>query len=97
MICPDCYSRVQATSKLSWFERFINLFTPYTVCRCPECHWRGPLAVNSLPLPQQYKQSVVGWVLGILIALTVAWFVVGDMGTSGINPSGASAEMKWGW
>lgn len=98
MICPECYTRVRPAQRLTLAERFIVFATPYHICACPDCHWRGLLAVNSLSLSQHFKQSLFGWLLGILLALSIAWLVAGQLEpNSSIRPSGASAEMKWGW
>jgi hypothetical protein len=43
------------------------------------------------------QQSTLGWVVGIVLALVIAWFVADSMQAHNLKPSDASAEIKWSW
>jgi hypothetical protein len=97
MICPDCYAHVRFATRLSVREKLVNSLTPYRTYRCDECHWRGSLANFGASIKQHLKQSTLGWVLGVILALGIAWFVADQMEVHNLNPAGASAEIKWAW
>jgi hypothetical protein len=97
MICPDCYAHVRPASRLSVREKLIGYLTPYRTYRCDECRWRGVLTNFGSSTRQHFKQSTLGWLIGIVLALGIAWFVADEMQAHNLKPSAASAEMKWDW
>lgn len=97
MICPECYVSVHRSHVRSVRERLITIFTPYHFFRCSECDWRGLLSFRGRVSFQQIKQSLFGWIMGIVLALSIAWLVVGELDQHKFKPSDASAEIKWGW
>ena len=97
MICPDCYAHVRLATRLSAGEKLVNTLTPYKTFRCDECHWRGSLTTLGASIRHHFKQSALGWVLGVVLALGIAYFVADEMQANNVSPSAASAEMKLGW
>ena len=97
MICPECYAHVYRVLAYSLRTRLFSRFTPYQPFYCRECRWRGLLLTTGARLIPNFKQSLLGWFIGIVIAISIAWLVVGDLESSAFKPSDASAEIKWGW
>ena len=95
MICPDCYAHVRLATRLTVREKLVNQLTPYRIYRCDECRWRGSLTTLGASIKQNFKQSTLGWVLGVILALGIAWFVADEMQAHNVSPADASAEMKW--
>lgn len=94
MICPVCYAHLHRLPARGLHERILKFFTQYRPYSCDECDWRGMLSAASFVSRQQLKQTLLGWALGIALALGIAWFMVGELQTQNIQPSGASAEIK---
>lgn len=97
MICPECYAHVRRIRAYSLTSQVLTWFTPYDPFFCQECRWRGMLSMARIRMGAYFQESLLGWFIGIVIALSIAWLVVGDLQTNTFKPSDASTEIKWGW
>ena len=93
MICPVCFAHLYHSHARDWREQLIKLFTRSRPYICAECGWRGILS-SADSTPALIKQTLLGWVLGVVMALGIAWYLISDMHTQYMQPTAAGAEMK---
>ncbi|MBI1766098.1 MAG: hypothetical protein HYR56_32235 [Acidobacteria bacterium] len=97
MICPECYAHARRVRAYSIRTRLLSRFLPYEPFHCEECRWRGLLSISGLRVIPYFNQTMVGWLIGIVIALTIAWLVTGDLEANTFKPTDANTEIKWSW
>ncbi len=97
MICPECFAHVRRVNAYSLSSQLLTWLTPYDPYFCDDCRWRGMLSRAKVRMGPYFQEALLGWFIGIVLAISIAWFVVGDLQTDTFNPSDASTEIKWSW
>ena len=93
MDCPKCNGRTYKSYPRNLFERVLTSFTPFRCYRCEECAWRGVRLVL-MQVGFHWQEPILGWVLGIMVALGIAWYLAYDVQTT--RPSAYNTEVKFG-
>jgi hypothetical protein len=94
MICPECSARLHRSHSRNLKESLLKFFTPYKIYRCHDCNWRGKQLVTELLPSDRWKQTTIGWIIGIAVAIGIAWYSVADLRTNTVFPTAAGTEMK---
>ncbi len=97
MICPKCYAHARRVRAYSLSSQLLAWLTPYDPFFCDQCCWCGMRSRAQLRMGPYFQEALLGWFIGIVLALCIAWLVAGDLQTNSFNPADGTTEIKWGW